>query len=875
MSNFKDLFNYSAKQNKILDEQLKKIEDLQNNYSGIELDKFKDETEKFKKRLASGETIEDIKLEAFACISECFKKIIQQKYPDSKGYYEEQIKASLILANGDLAQMLTGEGKTYALTLATYLEALKGEGVHVVTSNEYLAKRDLDDNKTLYDTLGLTSAFISDLEKDDIKRELYKSDIVYTTPNTIAFDFLRDTKVMSNDEKVMNGMASVILDEVDSSLIDDANTPYILSDSDSMDTKIYKDIDEIVKNLKIVTFDEQIEVRFKGPYIDEIDNKHIQTELFVSKSDKDFILTELGTETVRKKLLEKGYTNRKIKHDKEYLNYEPDAYLSHYINNALKANYAMQIDEDYLVTNGKIEVINKKGGRVAKGSKFSGGVHQALEAKEKITITNESVVSGSINQPNLFKLYKNFAGLSGTLTPSEKEFKQLYNKNIVVLKPRKGMNRIDENTEVFETKKEKENYIIKELQKCILEKRPVLLSTESVLESNYISDLLKKNNIEHKLLNAKNPHEEADIIKDAGQLGSITVTTNIAGRGTDIKPSKEALAAGGLYVLSTSLSESKRIDDQLRGRSGRQGNIGKSKFVVSLEDNIFKMNLSPKRFLETLKLVKDKQIDKLQKFVNEFQIQRETNSFATRKVSNDFQSVDALIRENYDKEIDTIRTTTNIKDILINMSIRKNKNILNANFTEQDEQKIKQEMLTICNDYWIDFINEAPIRKEQAISNSTYLSTKPEDEYLKLSFDRWKIYSQKINEEINTKIINQIKIPQKNITEELDNNIKMSCNDVTRGDLVENMINSYNNVKTNLTLQKQAIIEAIIVIQKERYAKFQIEVLDYITSEAALDLYIEKLNFQVIDKKYKDILNDKIKTTRNVIQNPPAISRKK
>lgn len=901
MSNFKNLFNYSAKQNRLIEKQLKKIKEKQKEYIDFELQKFninnepeKNDfelaTEEFKKRLANGETIEDIKLDAFALISECFKKIMQKKIPESNGYYDEQIKASLVLANGDLAQMLTGEGKTFALTLATYLQALKGKGVHVVTSNEYLAERDLEENYELYKTLGLSTAFIADKDKKEDKRKKYKSDIVYTTPTTIAFDYLRDNGVLNEEDKVMNGLSSIVLDEVDSSLIDEAGTPFIISDKPSDKIGLYEDINDIIKNLKIDYVEdiakkfgnEQVEKEFLREFKDNPDifedsyNEMSYTgELVLSNETNYHHFSEKGLKKINEQLIEKGYKPQKIQDGDDFIYNEPVNYLLNYLNNAVQANFHMKNGESYIVRDGKIEVVNTKGGRVAEGSKFSNGINQALEAKENLKLTDESVTSNSINQPNLFKLYDSFAGLSGTLTPSEEEFKETYKKNIVVLKPRKGMNRKDENTEIFETKKQKEEFIIKEIKKCMETNRPVLLATSSILESEYISNLLKNNNINHKLLNAKSANDEANIIKDAGQLGSITVTTNIAGRGTDIKPSKEALAAGGIYVLSTCISESKRIDDQLRGRSGRQGNVGGSKFVLSLEDDFLKAKLTPNNLQSIAKLIKEKQVDKLQEFIKTFQKKLELNSFAQRKQTNAFQSVNALIRENFDKEKDEIRQTKDIKEILIGMaSDKNNENLLKASFSMEETQKIKENILKICQDYWIDFVNNDIDRKEQANNNAKFLSTKPDDEYLKLSFDEWELYSAEIKKEINEKVISKIKAPEKSVTSELDQNIKNSVRDITIGKYIENMISTFNEVKNNLSLQKQDIYQNIINIQVEKYGKFQIEVLDYITSEEALDKYVEKISMNLLSKEHFDIINERIDITRRTLQNPSPISRK-
>ena len=668
MAGFTELFDYSAKQNRKIEKIVEEIKKRQHTYEDISLEEFKNLTAELKKRLKNGETLEDIKIDAFAIICEAFKKLQKKNFKDDanrQGYYDEQIKTSLVLSNGDLAQMLTGEGKTYALTLSAYLSALKEEGVHIITANEYLANRDYEENKELFEVLGLTASFVAEEDSKEDKKKGYACDITYATPTTIAFDYLKDNMVVSEDEKVMRGLSACILDEVDASLIDEANNPYIISKDDKVDEKFYKDINKIITNLR----GKVVEASLDQVYTDSIEMEKDTAYLDFIGSKKDFniFLTDVGIERVNRRLKEMGYEDKIEKIDGKEIIIEPQSYMSSFTRNALVANYLMQNKNDYLVQDEKIKVINKETGRIAVGSSFGKGLHQAIEEKENLAISENTMTLTSINQPNLFKLYTSFSGLSGTLLSSKKEFKEIYNKDIVVINPRKGMNRIDEESTVCQTEEEKYKEILKEVKKGKEKGMPILIGTESIEESERVSKFLKENNIENRLLNAGNPNEEAEIIAKAGEVGAITVTTNIAGRGTDIKVQKEALEKGGLYIIGSSLSESKRVDDQLRGRSGRQGNVGKSKFIVSLEDSIFKKHYIPDKLAQLKNFLKNKTQKELQTAVRKFQKKIELDAFASRQKRNEIESIEAFFREHFDEENERIRKEENVEELFLSI----------------------------------------------------------------------------------------------------------------------------------------------------------------------------------------------------------------
>ncbi len=775
MAGFTELFDYSARQNKKIDKLLKEIKEKQKLYENVSLEEFKELTEKLKDRLKNGETLDDILVDAYAIICEAFKKLQKKKYPNDEtrnGYYDEQIKTSLVLSNGDLAQMLTGEGKTYALTLSAYLNALKGEGMHIITANEYLAQRDYEDNKELFETVGLTASFVGNEDTHEQKRKAYACDITYATPTTIAFDYLRDNMVIHKEDKVMRGLSSCILDEVDASLIDEANNPFIISEADKVPKEFYKDVKEIIEKLRGKVVDASLDQTYQN--VNEMEKDTAYLDFIGSKQDFNIFLTDVGIERVNRRLKELGYEDQIEKINGREVIIEPQNYMASFIKNALVANYLMKDKNDYLVQENKIKVINKETGRIAVGSSFGKGLHQAIEAKENVEISEGNITLNSINQPNLFKLYNHFSGLSGTLISSKKELKEIYHKDIVVISPRKGMNRIDERDVVCQTQKEKDNEILKEVQKAKEKGQPVLIGTESIEESERVSKFLQENNIENQLLNASNPTKEAEIISEAGKVGKITVTTNIAGRGTDIKVSEEALKVGGLYIIGSSLSESKRIDDQLRGRSGRQGNIGKSKFIISLEDSIFGKHYIPSKLKKLKDFLKTKAPKELQTAVRKIQQKIELDSFIAHQKRNEIESVDAFFREHFDAEKDKIRNAENIESIFISLLDAKLKEdikkgtILDKYQTWSEEKnpkklaqiikekvesklkiekeklgdkvfssKLKESMLNASKETWIKFINNADNRQMQAQMNSTYKQTAMSDEYLSVSYKEW------------------------------------------------------------------------------------------------------------------------------------------
>lgn len=795
MHGFVELFDYSARQNRKIENILEQIKEKQKQYENMEIEDFKNITNKLKKRVKEGETLENIKIDAYAAIAEAFKKLQKQKNPgiSTNGYYDEQIKASLALADGDLVQMLTGEGKTYALTLSAYLSALEGKGVHILTANEYLAERDYEDNKELFAIMGLKSSFVKQEDTKENKKRAYDCDITYATPTTIAFDYLRDNMEVSKEGQVMRGLHACILDEVDASLIDEASNPYIIAKEDAIPEKVYKDVNQIIQSMRGKVVEASLNQVYKDSLEMEEDTAYL--DYVGSKNDRNIFLTDVGIERVNRRLKSLGYENKIKKRDGKEVIIEPQEYMNAFIRNALIANYLMENKNDYVVQEENIKVVNKETGRIAVQSSFGGGIHQAIEAKENLPITSNSMTLNTINQPNLFKLYTAFSGLSGTLLSSKKELSEIYHKNIVAIRPRKGMNRIDEESIICQSKMEKDKEIVREVKKAKAVGQPVLIGTESIEESERISKLLKENNVENRLLNATNPEEEAEIIARAGEVGAITVTTNMAGRGTDIKVSMVALQKGGLYVIGSSLNESQRVDDQLRGRSGRQGNIGKSKFIISLEDTIFKKRYIPEKLKQWKEFLKGKTSKEKQNAVRKFQKKIEADDFESRRYKNAIESIDANIREGFDKTNEEVRTSKNIESILLSMvkgKLEKDsktdafvqkystlstetepkkiaKDVLNSIEkalkeekqkigTEKLQNKIRENIIKASRETWITFINNAENQQIAAQMHSSMKGTSFPDEYLDLRLREWAEQIENLQDQIIQNVVQSFSI---------------------------------------------------------------------------------------------------------------------
>ncbi|MEG2250900.1 MAG: preprotein translocase subunit SecA [Bacilli bacterium] len=544
MKFLKKIFDHEYKELTKFREIADQVVALEEKYSKLSDEKLQAKTKEFKEKIKNGETLEDILVEAFATAREAAYRVNKEKP------YYVQILGGLAIHYGNISEMRTGEGKTLTSTMPAYLNALTGEGVHIITVNEYLAGRDANWMGNIYRFLGLSVAVnYHDMDPKE-KKEAYNCDILYSTNNEIGFDYLRDNMVVTKEERCQRPFNFVIIDEVDSVLIDEARTPLIISGGQMNSANLYIQTDRFVKNLK----------ENEGYLFDEKTKSVTLDTLGVEKAEKSFSINNL---------FDINNTN-----------------LVHYINQALKANYSMKKDFDYVVQDNKIVIVDQFTGRLMEGRAYSDGLHQAIEAKEGVEINQETKTLATITFQNLFRMYKKLSGMTGTAKTEEEEFREIYNMYVIQIPTNKEVARIDYGDLIYATQKGKYNAIVKEIKERHESGQPVLVGTVAVETSELLSSMLKKEHIKHEVLNAKNHEKESELILNAGQKGAVTIATNMAGRGADIKLGEGVRELGGLVVIGTERHESRRIDNQLRGRSGRQGDTGLSQFFVSFEDEL-------------------------------------------------------------------------------------------------------------------------------------------------------------------------------------------------------------------------------------------------------------------------------------------------
>ncbi|MDY3774103.1 MAG: preprotein translocase subunit SecA, partial [Eubacterium sp.] len=546
-----------------------KIESLEPEYEKLSDEELKNKTREFKNRLEGGETLDDILPEAYATVREAAKRTIGMRH------YRVQLIGGVILHQGRITEMRTGEGKTLVSTLPAYLNALEGKGVHIVTVNDYLAKRDAEWMGQVHEFLGLTVGCILNSMDNDARREAYNCDITYATNNELGFDYLRDNMVIYKEQLVQRELNYAIVDEVDSVLIDEARTPLIISGSSGKSTKIYEACDNLAKQLKRGTAKEMS----KMDYIMQEDDMETG-DFVVDEKEKTVNLTAQGVAKVER------FFHIENLADPEHLE------IQHCIILALRAHNLMFRDKDYVVKDDEVLIVDEFTGRIMPGRRYSDGLHQAIEAKEHVKVKRESKTLATITFQNFFNKYTKKCGMTGTALTEEKEFREIYGMDVVEVPTNKPVARIDYNDSVYKTKREKLNAIVEDITGCYERKQPVLVGTITIEASEELSDMLKRRGIKHKVLNAKYHEMEAEIIADAGVAGAVTIATNMAGRGTDIKLGEGVQELGGLRIIGTERHESRRIDNQLRGRAGRQGDPGSSIFFISLEDDL------PQRFGE-------------------------------------------------------------------------------------------------------------------------------------------------------------------------------------------------------------------------------------------------------------------------------------
>ena len=545
-----------------------RIEAMEPEMKALSDAELKDKTREFKNRLAEGETLDDILPEAYAVVREAAYRSLGMRH------YRVQLIGGIILHQGRIAEMRTGEGKTLVSTLPAYLNALEGKGVHIVTVNDYLAKRDAEWMGKVHEFLGLTVGVVLNSMDNEARRAAYNCDITYVTNNELGFDYLRDNMVIYKEQLVQRGLHFAIIDEVDSVLIDEARTPLIISGQSSKSTKLYEACDILARQM------ERGEASGEFTKMNALMGEDIEEtgDYIVNEKEKNVNLTEDGVKKVEK------FFHLENLADPENLE------IQHNITLALRAHNLMFKDQDYVVTpEGEVVIVDEFTGRIMPGRRYSDGLHQAIEAKEHVKVRRESKTLATITFQNLFNKFDKKSGMTGTALTEEKEFRDIYGMDVVEIPTNKPVQRVDQDDVVYKTKEEKYRAVVDAVEEAYATGQPVLVGTITIEVSELLSKMLKKRGIQHNVLNAKYHEMEAEIVADAGVHGAVTIATNMAGRGTDIKLDDEAKAAGGLKIIGTERHESRRIDNQLRGRSGRQGDPGESRFYLSLEDDLLRL----------------------------------------------------------------------------------------------------------------------------------------------------------------------------------------------------------------------------------------------------------------------------------------------
>ena len=743
MSFFKALFgNYSKKELKRVKPIMNKVLALEDKYKAMTEEELKDQTNILKKRLADGETLDDILPDAFAVCREASDRVLGMKH------YPVQVIGGIVLHQGRIAEMRTGEGKTLVATLPAYLNGLTGNGVHVVTVNDYLAKRDSEWMGKLYNYLGLTVGLIvHDLDSEQ-RKKAYSADITYGTNNELGFDYLRDNMVVYKERKVQRGHIFAIVDEVDSILIDEARTPLIISGQGDKSTDLYERADKLARTLKYEKFAEIDAKEDKEDYYKENDIDYV-----IDEKARTATLTQTGVKKVE------SYFGIENLTDPDNLT------IQHHVNQAIKAHGTMRLDIDYVVKDGEVIIVDEFTGRLMYGRRYNEGLHQAIEAKEGVKIENESKTLATITFQNYFRLYKKLSGMTGTAMTEEEEFGEIYELDVIEIPTNKPVQRIDEPDFIFKNEKGKYNAVIEDIIECHEKGQPVLVGTISIEKSELLSSMLKRKGVKHNVLNAKQHEKEAEIVAQAGKKGAVTIATNMAGRGTDIilggnaefmalsemrkqgydeemitqatsyghtddeeilnarkafqelnqkfkdelkDEADEVRAAGGLYIIGTERHESRRIDNQLRGRSGRQGDPGRSRFYLSTEDDLMRLFGGEKMqaVMERMNTPEDMPIENrlLSNIIENSQKQVESRNFGIRKNVLQYDDVMNKQREIIYKQRNQVLDGEDIKDVIVKM--------INDNIEEtvelycNDDILREQWNLASLKDYYIGWILE-------------------------------------------------------------------------------------------------------------------------------------------------------------------------
>ena len=637
-----------------------KVESYDEAFTKLSDDELKGKTKEFKERLEKGETLDDLLPEAFATVREAAKRVLGMKH------YRVQIIGGIILHQGRIAEMRTGEGKTLVSTLPAYLNALEGKGVCIVTVNDYLAKRDSEWMGKVHEFLGLKVGVVLNSMNNDERREAYACDITYITNNELGFDYLRDNMVIYKEQLVQRGLHYAIIDEVDSVLIDEARTPLIISGQSGKSTKLYEACDILARQLER---GDDVEEYTKMDAIMGVVQEE-NGDYVVNEKDKVVHLTQRGVEKVER------FFNIENLADAENLE------IQHNVTLALRAHNLMFKDQDYVVKDDEILIVDEFTGRIMPGRRYSDGLHQAIEAKEHVKVKRESKTLATITFQNFFNKFDKKSGMTGTALTEEKEFREIYGMDVIEIPTNKPVLRIDHNDAVYKTKKEKFQAVVEEVMMAHEKGQPVLVGTITIETSELVSSLLRREGIPHTVLNAKFHEQEAEIVALAGQHGAVTIATNMAGRGTDIKLDEEAIAAGGLKIIGTERHESRRIDNQLRGRAGRQGDVGESQFFLSLEDDLLRLFGSDRLMtvFTALGVPEGEQIQHkmLSSAIEKAQQKIESNNFGIRKNLLEYDRVNNDQREIIYEERARVLNGDNMRPAIIKMIQNQVENIVNT-----------------------------------------------------------------------------------------------------------------------------------------------------------------------------------------------------
>ena len=807
MSILKSLFDFEYKELKRFMKIADQIEAKSDEYEKLTDKQLQHKTEEFKKELENGKTLDDILVDAFATVREAAKRVINEKP------FYTQLLGALAIHYGNIAEMKTGEGKTLTSVMPAYLNALTGKGVHIVTVNEYLASRDAAWMGQIFEFLGLTvGTNLRDLSPAE-KRERYNCDVLYSTNNEIGFDYLRDNMVVRKEDRVQRPLNFAIVDEVDSVLIDEARTPLIISGGVMHSNNQYLDAQRFVKDLK--------------------ENE----DYIIDEKTNSINLTDEGS---RKCESFYGIDNMyDIKHSA----------LVHHINQALRANFTMKNEVDYVVQDGKVVIVDQFTGRLMQGRAFSEGLHQAIEAKEGVKINEETKTLATITFQNLFRMYKKLSGMTGTAKTEEEEFRNIYNMYVIQIPTNKPVIRKDMADLIFATKQDKYNAIIQEIKERHATGQPVLVGTIAIETSELISNMLKKERIKHEVLNAKNHAREAEIIAKAGEIGSVTIATNMAGRGTDIKLGEGVKELGGLCVIGTERHESRRIDNQLRGRAGRQGDPGYTQFFVSFEDDLM-VRFGTDRFKDLLKAAGlgttiTLRSKTMTKNVESAQKKVEGNNFDIRKSLLQYDDVMGKQREIMYERRNEILDSDSIHESIINLIKDHIYNLVMSHLVEQPEL-LEFDCSEIC-----EYVNENLLRNSNM--KLSEIINKSTDEVIQILED---------------KIIGEYENKIKDLPEEIVNDFeKVIALRVIDTHWMEH-INTMDHLKEGIGLRSYAQNNPLVEYTNEGFQLFD-EMLDTINRE--ITKYLLKAEIkqnlerkEVVKPTGTNDSKDKVKTTRKV-----------